>query len=505
VKDITIAVDHAIELGSAAVARATIDDDPLFPVAVLRGHKDLGLGGAPDELLARWAPGVTREAGAIRYRWAIDTRFPNVARSGDRYPGWVGPPSDWRPWRAGDEAAWLEREARPLEDIERLLTPLILTDSLDLLSQASQRPDAAGDLARAFLEEALPKVRRDAAGWVQELRAWSDTWALWAMARWPGALNLLYPFAMAIAGSYAASAARSGGVVRGTRFPWHGVLLSSATAQLASGLVALGIYPNLAGALTAAVRDVADPTGSWGDGEGPPDEITTLVVADLLASLDPGYDPRPTAEWFVSRQRPDGWWRACGPEATWLTVEILGWMRRSTRPFAERFAWPHLAVTNRDRKTGLPFYGYFADLERLFDAIPELAAAPIDLAFIDLAGFGVFNNAYGMAQGDAVLRTFAMALTRIDGAMTIRDGGDEFIVLGAPTAVGLADRMVAFRESWAREFAATYGRGVVAPRVLTATTTGARIVETRDELGIRIARLKEELHDVGPLGVQRDL
>ena len=125
------------------------------------------------------------------------------------------------------------------------------------------------------------------------------------------------------------------------------------------------------------------------------------------------------------------------------------WLRRATAPFAERFTWPHLAVTNRDRRTGLPFYGYFADLERLFEAVPGLGRAPIDLAFIDLAGFGAFNNAFGMAHGRQVLRTFAQALTRIPGSMAIRDGGDEFIVLGTPTGTGLPERMAAFRESWA--------------------------------------------------------
>ena len=71
------------------------------------------------------------------------------------------------------------------------------------------------------------------------------------MARRPGALTLLYPFASAIAGSYAASAQRAGGKVLGTRFPFHDVALVSGSAQLASGLVALGVHPNLTGVLSA--------------------------------------------------------------------------------------------------------------------------------------------------------------------------------------------------------------------------------------------------------------
>ena len=181
------------------------------------------------------------------------------------------------------------------------------------------------------------------------------------------------------------------------------------------------------------------------------------------------------------------------------------WLLQAERPFAERFAWPHLAVMNRDRRTGLPFYGYFADLERLFQAAPGLGAASIDIAFIDLAGFGVFNNGFGMEMGDRVLRTFAQAIARVPEAMAIRDGGDEFIVLGTPTGTGLPARMAAMREAWADEFATTYGHGVVAPRVLTAATMGGRIVDARNVLGIEIASIKQRLASVGPGGVQVDL
>lgn len=495
----TRSVHLALVTGAAAVSRLRPNDDPLFPIAILRGRREQGLDGDPGPLLAQWAPGLTRETGTVRYRWGINPRFAGP------YPAWVGPLEDWHPWRAADAIAWAERAARPLEDIERLLTPIILTDTLDLLSDLARGSDPLGELARSFLDEALPKVRRDAAGWVQELRSWADTWALWAMAQRPGALTLLHPFATAIAGSYAASARKAGDKVLGTRFPFHGVPLVSGGAQLATGLVALGVQPNLAGTLADFVCSQRHVDGGWGDGDGPSDELTTLVAAGLLSTLDPAYDPSRTADWFAARQRPDGWWRACGPEATWLTVEILDWLRRSAAPFSSRFTWPQLAVTNRDRRTGLPFYGYFADLERLFEAVPGLAIAPIDVAFIDLAGFGTFNNDFGMAQGDEVLRTFAQALARIPDSMAIRDGGDEFIVLGTPTGTGLAARMVTFRAAWACEFATTYGHGVVAPRVLTASTTGNRIIETRNELGVRIAHLKDDVRDVGPLGIQRDL
>ena len=487
-----------------ALRRCEPADDPLFPVALLRGHELVGRAADPDALIASWAPGVTRETGSVRYRWTINPRFagPSFSRP---MPPWVGPPETWAPWRAADAPVWFERQQRADAFTEALITPLILADTLQLLADTALREDAFGLLARAFLDESLRKVRRDAAAWVQELQAWADTWALWAMARRPAALTLLYPFASAIADSYAASARRDGDVVRGTRFPFHGVPIASGSAQLATGLVALGVHPNLAGALVARVRLEQHPDGGWGDGAGAPDLLTTLVAADLLAGLDPAYDPRSTARWFAGQQRADGWWRACGPEATWLTVEILAWLQRAERPFAERFTWPHLAVTNRDRRTGLPFYGYFSDLERLFQAAPGLGASSIDIAFIDLAGFGLFNNAFGMEMGDRVLRAFAQSLTRVPDAMAIRDGGDEFIVLGTPTGTGLPERMAAIRAIWADEFAATFGQGVVAARVLTGTTTAARIVHARNVLGIEIARLKDRWGTVGPAGVQEDL
>jgi len=494
----------AIERAADVIRRTESRADPLFPIALLRGHALVGRPADPDALIASWAKGVTRETGTLRYRWSINPRFAGPTFS-EPMPQWIGPPESWTAWRPADGSVWAERPERRYMFADWLLTPLILADSLGFLADVGERDDAHGLLARTFLDEALPRVRRDAAAWVLELRAWADTWALWAIARRPAALTMLYPFASAIGDSYAASSRKAGNVVRGTRFPFHDVPIVSGSAQLASGLVALGVQPNLAGALAARVRTEEHGDSGWGDGDGPSDLLTTLVAAGLLASLDPAYDPEPTARWIARQQRPDGWWRACGPESTWLTVELLAWLMQAERPFAERFAWPHLAVMNRDRRTGLPFYGYFADLERLFQAVPGLEAAPIDIAFIDLAGFGVFNNGFGMEMGDRVLRSFAQAIARIPGAMAIRDGGDEFIVLGTPTGTGLPARMAAMREAWADEFATTYGRGVVAPRVLTATTTGGRIVDARNALGIKVAEVKDRLKSVGPGGVQEDL
>lgn len=493
-------VETAIERGFGALATVSSPGrEPLFPVALLRGARMLGRPADPLPILETWASRTTRETGSARYPWAVSTRFC------EPFPAWVPPERSWLPWRPRDVAALVSERDLRTGLAEALVGPLVLADVAELLATTRSAGGRAAGLAEGLLADNLQKLRRDAAGWAQELHASRDTWALAALARRPAALGLLYPFALAIADAYAFSTNHSGGLVRGSRFPFHEIPLVSASAQLAAGLVALGIHPKLTGRLVALIRDERHADGGWGD-DGPSDVLTTLVAARLVGALDPAFDPLPTARYLVSRQRPDGWWTAYGPETAWLTVEILDWLSTAARPFAGRFTWPHLATVNRDRRTGLPFYAYFADIERLFTEVPTLARASVELAFIDLAGFGAFNNAHGMAAGDAALRAFAQALAHIPDTIAIRDGGDEFIVLAAPTSGGLAGRLAAFRRAWPAEFARAFpGAGQVAPRVLTAETCGGRLVEARDELGRLIAELKRRHPDVPPTGIQFDL
>lgn len=68
-------VQRAIADGEASIAGAHLDDDPLFPIAIIRGRREQGLDADPGPLLAHWAPGVTRQTGTIRYRWGINPRF----------------------------------------------------------------------------------------------------------------------------------------------------------------------------------------------------------------------------------------------------------------------------------------------------------------------------------------------------------------------------------------------------------------------------------------------
>src|SRR3954451_6959683 len=119
-----------------------------------------------------------------------------------------------------------------------------------------------------------------------------------------------------------------------------------------------------------------------------------------------------------------------------------------------------------DRKTGLARCAQFGEVVRAFQDLPGLAGAQVGVGFLDLARFGDFNNARGQAEGDRLLRCLADTLQTIPGASAIRDGGDEFLIIGAPTRAGLADDLDAFRLAWCQVYAAEFGSGLqtVAPR-----------------------------------------
>jgi len=172
-------------------------------------------------------------------------------------------------------------------------------------------------------------------------------------------------------------------------------------------------------------------------------------------------------------------------------------------PFASRFRWPHLPAANRDHKTRLPFYAWFDLLARLFASLPSLAASETELGFIDLAGFRAFNNAHGQDAGDSVLAAFAGELARIEAAAAIRDGGDEFLVVGAPSRPPLAPDLEAFLVSWKAAFHACFGADVpgVAPRIVVGHSTGAELRALRQRLGRAITRLKDlaTIPDIGVL------
>jgi GGDEF domain-containing protein len=89
--------------------------------------------------------------------------------------------------------------------------------------------------------------------------------------------------------------------------------------------------------------------------------------------------------------------------------------------------------------------------------LPRLGREEVDVAFLDLVDFGAWNNALGMERGDALLAALAAELRTIPGALAIRDGGDEFLVVGRPTAHGLVEQLETFRRAWPGRLRAILG------------------------------------------------
>jgi GGDEF domain-containing protein len=186
-----------------------------------------------------------------------------------------------------------------------------------------------------------------------------------------------------------------------------------------------------------------------------------------------------------------------------LTAAVVDWLVRATGPVVARFRWPGVLRLDLDRRTQLPTYAWFADLVRSAAELPGLAAADWDIAFIDLAGFGAFNTDHGQAKGDEVIGTFGQALGQIPGSRAIRDGGDEFILVGAPGDEGLYDRLDVFRKHWLGEFQSSFGdlSQPVRPRITVSRTRGSELFAARERLGRRIGELKKASPDPPDDGV----
>ncbi len=117
----------------------------------------------------------------------------------------------------------------------------------------------------------------------------------------------------------------------------------------------------------------------------------------------------------------------------------------------------------------------------------------MEVAFLDLAGFRAFNNAHGQDAGDAVLGELARALEGIPSTAVVRDGGDEFLVVGAPTRSGLSDALGRFLRAWPARFRARFGDTTpVASRVLTTSGPGGELRAMRERLGRSLAPLKSQ-------------
>ena len=444
-------------------------------------------------LLAFWEG--RREGGlqsARRYRWGFSFR----AHAAD--PRYAHAPTDFALW-----------QPRAVEDLardrtafgQRLELPVVVSESLAFLH------DCAGDgdpdlsiRADALLAEALPVAEFDAARFVRAVDPWGDTFGLWCLSRREAVLADLHALASSTALRYGAMAERTDGIVEGSRFPFHGQGLVSGSAQLAAALRTLGQAPDVLASLSAFVSQARSPGGGWHDPDQPDDVLTTLAAAELLTGLDPAFDPAPTVAFYARTQESGGWWRALGPEVPWLTAGVAEWFAALER--AVRGAVPlaaRVADTARDRKTGLRHLRLLRrPAPRLLPPRPGSAPPPLEVAFVDLAAFGDFNDREGQARGDEALRVFATALAAVPGSIAIRDGGDEFLLVGVPTATTLRAGIDAFAAEWPARFASVFP--AAPPLAVRVVRTGSRcdaLMEARERLGRAIGRRKSIRPETG--------
>ena len=476
--------------GLAAMRRAGSEittGDPFAPLFVRHGGVSAG---SSRTILETWQQQTVTASGR-RYHWSLGVEGRPASAAYD------GPPTLWRP----REAEWLERE--PTAYGQRLSAPLATVTALEFLSALSRGDDPAlAADAQALLDESIPIAEDDLARYIGGGDVWRDTFALWVHARSDVVREAMGTLLLALAARYGARARRTDGLVQDNGYAFRDEPLVSASAHLGSALMATGLYPSLVPTLLGYVESRRRADGGWADAEQPTDVLTTLAAAEFASGVDPTFDPGRTVDFLAVRQEAAGWWRALGPEVPWLTVAVCEWLESLERPFAERFRWPQVPRWTRDRKTSLPPYGYFSDLARLFGEVPALASAPVQLAFLDLARFKRFNDQAGQEEGDRLLRTFARELTQVGGARVIRDGGDEFLVVGAPAREDLTADLDAFRRSWPQAVEAEFGRDVppVVPRILVVRTDGRGLKRARERLGREVGLAKDRL-EVGPEGL----
>lgn len=434
-----------------------------------------------------------------RYRWGLSFRATAMSTA-------YHLPADaarvhWRP----GEATWLERD--PADYGARLMMPITLAAQFGYWTRTIADPDTEPEIAAfagALLDETQPTAEHDVASMQTALDPWRDTFALWLLSSEPATAARLRDLLFALATRYGSIAARSG-VVCGTRHPWFERPLVSATAQLASGLWHWGVYPSLLPALVSFVSLSRSSDGAWADEGQPADILTTLAAADLLSRLDPGFDPEPTRWWLIQRQEPEGWWRALDPETPWLTAAVARWLLRSERPFCERFEWPSVPVWTRDRMTGLTTLAGIDELIAAMTALPRLNNQPMDVAFLDLAGFRAFNTRHGsQEEGDRVMAVLGTALDAIPGALAARIGGDEMLILGKPD-IDLAPELDRWRAAWPGRLRAEGIEEPVAPRILVGRARVRDVPALRRELGEGIFRMKQQFPETPPEGVQARL
>ncbi len=156
-----------------------------------------------------------------------------------------------------------------------------------------------------------------------------------------------------------------------------------------------------------------------------------------------------------------------------------------------------LRQTGRDALTGMLDRGRF-DREAA-DAIAEggSAAKPVSLLVIDLDHFKSFNDRFGHATGDEILREVARAIQQAvrEGDRVYRYGGEEFAVLceglSAEAATLLAERL----RRTVSTVVLTAGRVTASIGVATAPVDGIDLTELFATADARLYEAKERGRD----------
>ena len=432
----------------------------------------------------------------MRYRWGLshDAEPGSSAYRRSRFDR----RSHWRP----GEFEWLDRN--PSGYGRRLMEPVVIASQFGYWGRVAEAPGdepEVGSMATRLLDEALSIAENDVAGWQTALDPWRDTFALWVLSAEPQTSSRLRDMLFTLATRYGSIAARDG-LVRGVRHPWFQRPLASASAHLASALWHWGVYPSVIPNLVEFVSLVRCPDGSWADEGQPSDILTTLAAADLLARLDPGFDPEPTARWLMERQEADGWWRALDPETPWLTASVARWLARVDLPFTERFTWPSTPIWTRDRMTGLTTLASVDELAAVMTTLPRLSNQPMEVAFLDLAGFRAFNQRWGSQdEGDRLLGVLGTALRDIHGMLPARIGGDEMLILGKP-GDRISERLDAWRNAWPSRLRSAGFDDAVAPRILLGRAPARDLDGLRRRLGEGIFQMKKQFPETPAEGVQ---
>jgi GGDEF domain-containing protein len=462
-----------------------------FRPAILRWAAANGRPVDPLPLLeALEASRIGGRGGSRRYRWS----FP-VA-------GWIALEERLR-WRPA-EAEIVERHGD--KHAARLWEPPILVEHVEWLDGVGRGGDDRQHVAaraRVLLSEAMPTVEDDVAQRVAGADAWGDTFLLWVFARRPRVLDRVPGLVSAVAARYAARAARTDGLVHGRSYPFFDIPIPSATAHLAAAAARTGEGLELVARAAEWLRSERRRDGGWGDPRQPTDLLTTLAVAELFGQLDATFEPASVLDVMELQVRERGGRpELVGPEWPWLAAEILAFATWSGKPFRERFRWPHVPTWMTDPGVSVPRKEAFAVDARLFSELPGLASLTIECGFIDLAGFGEWNTEHGQDEGDKLLALLAAQLRAVPDSRVIRDGGDEFLVLAAPMADGLQDRLQALFARWPDVSRERFPDLPIVPlRAVVGRGPAGELRSLRERLGEAIGPVKHANQSPPPEGV----